>query len=283
MRPKSLSRDPSLNVPALYARSVDPATDDLYGRRMLTPRCGHCMKPLILEAKALCSPCKTLLADQAYRAHPRAALTSLYRYHGLVRGFVIRAKVRSDHSTLDLIRDLMCARPEALEAASWADAIMPCPSSLWSRMRGRLDLGHHLAAGLAEATGRPLITAPPHLFWRVRKRAQHKAPHPSQKGPQIASLAALLLTRWIKVLSANLPSRILLVDDVVTTGFTLCEVMATLPPGCTVRALTFAAGADAREAFHRALSSFLDPQPFGKPRQALSLSDPPHAGPKVLP
>lgn len=240
---------------------------------MWTPRCGHCYSLLPLESSSgrrLCCVCADALATHALKPRSDAALTSLYQYRGLVRSFVLRAKVRSDHPTLDLLQALALRRPEAERAAQWADAIMACPSSLWGRARGRLDVAHHLAAGLACATGRPLVTAAPHLFWRLRKRARHKHGNEGRREPGPWPWSDRSNQRWDARWHARAFQRLLLVDDVVTTGHTLCTVIATIPQGCQVRALTFAAGAGAQEAYRSALSAFLRPEAFDKQGQAQS-------------
>lgn len=169
---------------------------------------------------------------------------SLYRYEGLIRDLIWRAKIKDDHGALDLLveRGLI---PKAVATGHWADLIVAAPSSLWGRLRGRLDLASHLALALAQCVQKPTIPAPLHLYWRMSKNAQ--------KGTieRAATGSPAHFSRWeLHCLSAwsQNPSvksgkrcsqtlRILMVDDVVTTGSTLRRVGSALTEACQLQGL----------------------------------------------
>lgn len=199
-------------------------------------------------APRVCADCAVDLRQLACRS--RAGLLSLYQYRGSVRELVLRVKVQSDHQALDLLTDLFVTRAEVGRAGAWADAVMACPSSLWGRLRGRLDVGHALGLRVARLAGKPLLPAAPDLYWRLRKRAlvPNSGRHVTTAPPAwLRRAMGGRVERWrASVLAVARDEvagpRLLLVDDVVTTGQTLREVTEALPAGCRVRALTLAAG-----------------------------------------
>ena len=167
--------------------------------------------------------------------HPLA----LYRYEGMIRDMVWRAKIKDDHSALDLlvrIGHLPCA----MAAGTWADVIVAAPSSLWGRLRGRLDLAAHLAHHLSQLIPKPLALAPWHLYWRLQKNAQ-KASFDrliEDESYLPASWEEFFLTKWVQKLPVNPDKssisdlRILVIDDVITTGATMKRVGGALSKAC---------------------------------------------------
>lgn len=199
----------------------------------------------------LCHACRRRLDRLGRRVGSSAQITALFRYRTSMRDLILRAKVQSDHRALDLLTRLAVGHPAAIAVATWADVLIVCPSSLWGRARGRLDVAHHIAAGLGAKVGRPVLPGPPHLYWRVRKRAQHKQEIQSQGtrldgGPPWPWRRSL--DGWVRRLNVDEEAgrRFLLVDDVVTTGQTLHSVAAHLPEGARFRALTLAKGGNLR-------------------------------------
>ena len=85
-------------------------------------------------------------------------------------------------------------------------------------MRGRSDVAWLLARDIAKQRGGKLIEAPLPLQWRWRKQSHvRKSQNKS------------------KVLGAAMPriqAGVLLVDDVVTSGTTLCNLAAYFPVPC---------------------------------------------------
>ena len=176
-----------------------------------------------------------------------ADVTSLYKYRSVIRTLILNAKVRNNHKALKLLIDLAISRMETTSIIAWCDLIMPSPASLWGRFRGRLDLAGHFAASLAEVSGKPLVVAPFELHWRWRKQALAKKSSRFQ-GTEEHDLIRNLLHRWQKKWCPPRPSpglkncRVLIVDDVVTTGKTLDRVAEALAPHgpSIIRGLTIA-------------------------------------------
>ena len=221
---------------------------------LLPHLCWSCLRPGAPRWRGmarLCPPCLARLhLAMVQRAAPTPGslqLTTIFRYQGIVRDWVLRAKVGGDQRALALIEEALATSPAAQRAIATCDVLMPCPSSLWGRWHGRLDISGCAATRLSVEARKPLATAPPSLFWRWRKQAHSHSDPPTAardvwKGPRPAAANA----RWQKQmqrLKPLEPMRVLLVDDVATTGKTLDRLAAALSDqgyeACG--ALTFAA------------------------------------------
>ena len=168
--------------------------------------------------------------------------TSLYRYEGVVRGLVLRAKVQGDHRALVLLGELVRRSARVGEMAAWCDGVVAAPSSLWGRLRGRLDLAAYLAEVVAASVpaSRPLVPAPLHLFWRLRKHALLSRAERGEAGRR--ELPPWLVHVSLRRFERHAGERLLLVDDVVTSGETLRSLRNALAEdGRQLRVLTLAA------------------------------------------
>lgn len=187
------------------------------------------------------------MVDRAEPTPDQLPLATLFRYQGLVRDLVLRAKVGGDHRALALIEEILATSPVVGRAVTDCDALMACPSSLWGRWHGRLDIAGCVATRLAVDARKRLLPAPPELFWRWRKQAlsHGSSARPASqlwRGPW-PERAALRWTTQMASLGDPSTIRILMIDDVVTTGKTLDRCAATLAEHGfeSCRALTFAA------------------------------------------
>lgn len=159
-------------------------------------------------------------------------------YDAVMRRLIHRAKISGDRHAYEQCLSAVTQSAEAAKWADWADVMMPVPASLWGRIRGRFDIATGATHDLSKLSGRPWRRAPWELHWRLRKHAlveremrgvgvdkRERRPAVTDKGERI-------------------PEKILLIDDVITTGESVTRVCQALPRDCRVVALILA---DARQ------------------------------------
>lgn len=152
-----------------------------------------------------------------------AEVNSLYAYRGLMRRHIIAAKVQGDHTAVRRLVSVWESALDGLPEMTDFSAVMPCPSSLWSRMHGKFDLAWIFAAYTAQRFGIQLIRPPRRLYWSFRKRARMDRPVDNM-------LINTPADGQISELTDNFRERCLLIDDVVTTGATLRRCLEGSPP-----------------------------------------------------
>lgn len=198
-----------------------------------------------------CTTCTHLISDNTvfyrFSVEKRKSDTPieawvLYSYQKEIRDLIIRAKVKSDFRALEALYFLASERVEISYLMDWADAIVPAPSSLWGRLRGRFDIASFLAHRLANKYGKKVINPPWWLFWRLRKRALEKASKRRAKNkrgrilPEGISDFFEKIFDTLKRYNTYHNSKLVIVDDVVTTGLTLTDIVSAMD-GCQIRCL----------------------------------------------
>lgn len=187
----------------------------------------------------LCSPCASEFRELG---QPRLLTLggrwcwALSEYSGFFRRLILRAKVKGDHAAVAWLESWASAALAQTLLLRSAEAVMPCPSSLWGRLRGRLDLAGNAACLYAQQQNLVLASAPHHLFWRGSKRAL--AADPTERDTIASALPQALQTRlarrWNRTWGQRLGNHsVVILDDVVTTGRTMLETadaVATLAP-----------------------------------------------------
>lgn len=187
------------------------------------PQCG-----VSVRAGGFCFDCRSHLTPNKHSSEVH--LPALYRYQGILRSVILRSKVNNENTSYQALCDLFAGHPVAIAAGIEADIIIPAPSSLWGRLRGRFDLAQGMALALGSALERPVELFPPAYYFNYRKRAGKN----QDRGPTSASSLDPGLMRWQS-------KSILLIDDIITSGFTLKTLSSALvTAGANVRFLALA-------------------------------------------
>ncbi len=146
-------------------------------------------------------------------------VTCLFSYDQVVKEAVHAAKIASSYHHIRAWQELLCRRLDGLlgDGQSFY-AVMPSPSSLWSRMRGRADLAWFLAREIHRRFGIPMLSAPFHLHWRYQKQATRKGRQSQHQQVKQSERAYDKKTPCL-----------LLIDDVLTSGGTMLRLREALP------------------------------------------------------
>ena len=185
--------------------------DGLADRREACPRCAS----LVVGSATLTGDCPQC---RGVRFHFEEALR-LGSYDGPRRSAVLRIKRASQRNLAVSLGELLAAgQQERLKALS-LDAVVPIPMH-WSRRIWRgTNSPETIALCLARCLGLPLAS---HLLARRRRTAPQASLAPSRRRANVRG--AFRAQRH-----ADLPgSRLLLVDDIMTTGATLSEAAKEL-------------------------------------------------------
>ncbi len=192
--------------------TTSPCSDEAHSRCLLC----HNNSSLIGPA------CQAQLDRYALRYDceitPHLPATALYPYVPLLRDLVLRVKIAGSLRAWQAVVQLLNRKLDF----SQPQVIVPAPSSLWSRLRGRHDLAWMMAGHLAQQTNARLIEAPLFTHWRLRKQTQARQRglyHPPNWPPKLLQL----------MLPQVVGQKILLVDDVITSGATLRQLAALFP------------------------------------------------------
>ena len=219
--------------------------------------CGFCLSISWRPGLPLCLQCRSKLF---YEDGPRQINVSkelsgwaLGDYSGDAKHFIHRLKIKSDHLLLSRSLKVLKNCDSLKRLVGPYDALLPVPSSLWGRMRGRYDVSYLLVERMSRDFCIPYMKLPVASYmWRTTKQSKSRdrflsKPPGSQACPpprQLVEIADMLpRTKETGRL------RVLVVDDIVTTGASLLAVSGALANlGIEARVLAvFAAGAFRKE------------------------------------
>lgn len=167
---------------------------------------------------------------------------SLFYYQNMIRDLILRAKVQKDPQALKLIESIIQLEFENIkkicisffqnttqgtnsssESLPSSLFIIPAPSSLWSRIKGKYDIAFMIAKKLSDLFGSKLIETNYKFGWTFFKRS--KSLLKKQKNsytlnpsinPSLESGSAIQTYKTYK--------NIIIVDDILTTGYTLKKI-----------------------------------------------------------
>lgn len=174
----------------------------------LTRHCLTCAQPLP-DARSVCGRC--LKTPRSYQL-----LIAALRYEGCAREWVLAAKLSKDKARLNLLAQLLADKVEENATALMPlDLVIPIPISTVRLAERGYNQTHYLAKAVAKrlAGREPLRYAPSVLASRARvsQGITGKTLAQRQRNMQDAFYAVQTIEG----------KRVLLVDDVITTGSTL--------------------------------------------------------------
>ena len=209
---------------------------------LLLPGCCHlCAAPLPADADAFCDTCRGGLLGDAATVCPCCAATvgpyttddgrcrlcrteeyafervvRLGPYAGLLRDAVLRMKHHSGEAMAELLGEFL---GERVAAAEDVQLVMPVPLHFWRRLRRGYNQSASIARGVADGLGLPLL---PRGLRRIRHTPSQTAQSPSARRQNVRGAFRVRGAAGIK------GRRVLLVDDVMTTGATAHEAARAL-------------------------------------------------------
>lgn len=142
-------------------------------------------------------------------AYERARAAGFYA--GLLRRLIVRFKFEDRHEALPLFTSLMLTAGRDLLAD--ADVIVPVPLHRLRLLHRRFNQSALLAKGLARRTGKPVET---NLLLRVMRTRPQVGLRQGERRENVHRAFAIDLRKASRIAG----QRVLLVDDVITTGAT---------------------------------------------------------------
>lgn len=179
-----------------------------------TIRCHRCGFPMGKYANVSKSGC-TVCRSASLRFHRLICLGS---YDGILRDVVIRMKHRSGEQLADCMGQLWAQLARKDFDRLDIDCVVPIPLHWWRRWKR----GYNQSEVLAQALSRELRLPMVHALKRIRYTPSQHHQTPTQR---LANVHGAFQTR---LPHAILKKRVLLVDDVVTTGSTCGDASRAL-------------------------------------------------------
>lgn len=182
----------------------DECEDD--APRLGPPQCRVCSAP---SRDALCAWCQS--ANQPFNG-----ITAPYRWTGIVQELVYSLKYRNVRASAPRLAELMSAH--LMEKSMDADIMAPVPLHPCRERERGYNQSELLALGISKSTGIPMANG---LLARVR----NTPPQVTMTSPEERRQNVVEAFECVGDVAGK---RVLLVDDVVTTGATVAECAAQL-------------------------------------------------------
>jgi len=181
------------------------------------PLCAACEAAIPRLATPLCAACLVAERDPSgCTAHPRRRVWAAWVYDA--RAALVVHALKYDGRT-DLAGGLGAALAAALPAAPAPEIVAPVPLHPSRRRERGYDQAALLAEAVATRAGAPCV---PGLLARVRATPAQARLGPARRRANVAGAFAVTRPSWVR------GRRVLVVDDVTTTGATLAACLAAL-------------------------------------------------------
>jgi predicted amidophosphoribosyltransferase len=146
-------------------------------------------------------------------------VTAVFDYVAAARELILRAKTRNDASALGLLLQA-CEVKVSLwmeERAGDGLLVVPAPSSLWGRMKGRFDIA--LMASEHWFRSDQIVRAMlPGTFFRKKRAGINQS---LNSNASLAFYERFFIKKSNFINKISMSRHIVVVDDVMTTGFTM--------------------------------------------------------------
>lgn len=189
--------------------------------------CMLCARTLrTISGGAICTSCAQRMGY--FRSPGEWPLSSrIWCYEGIVRELIVATKARGGIAEFGVCKNFFVNASASREAADWCDVVLAPPPSFWSRVRLRPHLGSELAFAFGNRYSKPVVRAISPVFWRITKQAMKK------RNDRVADRT----TNFAFNACLSQYQRILLVDDVQTSGKTLQTLMHSVRLSATDAAI----------------------------------------------
>ena len=198
-------------------------SNDTDGNATVKHCCHSCLEKIYLNKLDLLSFTPSSTFSLPISTTPSSDnVYSIFCYQNLIRDLILRAKAQKDYQALQLLISLTLNELPSIKSfistrfqTPTSLSILPTPSSLWSRLKGKYDIAYLIAKSLSESLGTSLQKPSFKLGWSLFKRSKTK----------LKSTKPYLSINQIPTHTSTFQKHtLLIVDDILTTSQTLLKL-----------------------------------------------------------